>query len=256
MNIRLRLLPLSFVSVILLGVTSSDLVSAQTAEVQRMRSARRRRASTLLTPQPGCVIPPSESNWNYEGNATDLSGVYSGSIDFAELKLSGNVKVIIDKDRFTLVENNRTHTGRVRATTIFDYTAVAFAFDVSTAAGPVYETVSVNAVPTRRGSGISFKSVCGETLRFSMSLTSDRDNMYDVHFVTEPITMPVNIITDLKWRQCKDRDKDPKKCPWKAAGDPEKMLGTYHYFVEWSDGRSRNGEIDVTSDKTFKITAP
>jgi len=257
MNIRLSFLSLPILMIVLAGGTNTGLVLAQKSGIKlHTRWARTKKASTDSRRRFGCSYTGGDDSNEHEASATDMSGAYSGTVNAADLKLQGKVKLSIDKNRFTLVGDKWTRTGRVVATTTDRYTAVVFAFPVETQTGPQYKVFSVEAASTKTGNRISFNSVCGENSNFSLTLTTDRDNMYDVHFVTEPATTTVNIITDLKWHQCQERDKDIKKCPWKAAGDPEKMLGIYHYFVEWSDGRSKNGELEVTSDKTFHITAP
>jgi hypothetical protein len=181
---------------------------------------------------------------------TDLSGVYNLTVQSNGIVPEGTATMTVTGNKFEITRGSLVlRKGRLVATTTGSYTSAAVTFEQPN------QTVSVQATLTGSG-GFFFSEVCGETTILDWSLEADQSKMYDVHFVTDPTTNPVNIIKELAWQQCKEKDKDIKKCPWRAAGDPEKMLGTYRYFVEWSDGRFKNGQLEVIGNKTFTITAP
>ena len=247
MKTSMTLLTIALSAILALGAFV-DVAYAQEADVSRehlLQSSVRAYSHSQIQEVKGRC-----SAW--EGLPTDLSGVYTVKAKSSRSDF-GNGTLTVKKDRFEFAGKSGIRTGRVVATTSCGDTSVALTFENPTPGpkGPTLEVVSLNAVASKSGKRIWLNSAFVD---FALALTTDPDNMYDVHFLTDPSTAPVNIITDLKWRQCADRDKEIKKCPWQAAGDPEKMLGVYHYYVEWTDGRSKNGELELTGNKTFTIT--
>jgi len=59
---------------------------------------------------------------------TDLSGTYSGSIDYPAAGLAGDATLTINGNRFTLNSGSKSETGNISAITTCNYTAVALMF--------------------------------------------------------------------------------------------------------------------------------
>lgn len=250
MTIRSVLLFLAVPITLIVGEVIVDSAFAQSLPGAKGRSTPVKRMECPL-PQTGAWTSMQTSV------PTDITGVYDVTVRSAGVIPKGRAKLTVDGNLFVITGDSWSHKGRLVATTTGNYTSAAVAFEQPNqgATSPLYQVVSVRATSTKSGR-LLFSRACNEAINLTWFLTADQDKMYDVHFITDPTTKPVNIMTDLKWRQCKHRDEDIKKCPWQAAGEPEKMLGRYHYFVEWSDGRSKKGELEVTNNKSFTITAP
>lgn len=102
---------------------------------------------------------------------TDLSGTYTGSIDYSEGGLSGDATLTISGNDFTLTGGGSTVEGRVVAVTTCNYTAATMRFgkDASLAPGPTppppLPIVSLRA--RRTGGGLVLETVPGESRQFS-----------------------------------------------------------------------------------------
>ena len=92
----------------------------------------------------------------------DLTGTYSGKINFPSKKLNGSATLRIEGRKFTLVSDNVVLSGDLASETTCAYTAVAMRFD-STVASPqdVAETISLQAQAA--GLNLALLSVEGET---------------------------------------------------------------------------------------------
>lgn len=102
---------------------------------------------------------------------TDLSGTYTGTVDYAEGGLSGDATLTITGNDFTMTGGSSTQEGRVVAVTTCNYTAVTMRFGKDAAVSPgttppaPLPTVSLRA--RKMGNGLSLMSVPGETRQFS-----------------------------------------------------------------------------------------
>lgn len=102
---------------------------------------------------------------------TDLSGTYTGSIDYSEGGLSGDATLTISGNDFTLAGGGSTVEGRVVAVTTCNYTAATMRFgkDAPVAPGqtppPPLPIVSLRA--RRTGRGLVLETVPGESRQFS-----------------------------------------------------------------------------------------
>ena len=96
---------------------------------------------------------------------TDLSGTYTGTVNYAEGGLSGDVTLTITGNDFTVTGGSTTVSGRVVAVTTCNYTAVTMRFgkDVTVAPGatppPPLPTVSLRA--KKIGNGLTLMTVPG-----------------------------------------------------------------------------------------------
>ncbi len=157
--------------------TTPEEASMQTMTSTNMnRGARRRRGrrrggnmnTAAMTPvSTGRCDPMVQEQ-------TDLSGTYTGSVDYPEGGLSGDATLTITGNDFSMTSGSSTQEGRVVAVTTCNYTAVTMRFgkDAGPAAPgttppPPLPTVSLRA--RRTGNGITLASVSGESRQFSFS---------------------------------------------------------------------------------------
>lgn len=104
---------------------------------------------------------------------TDLSGTYTGSVNYAEGGMSGDATLTVSGNNFTLTSGSSTQEGRIVAVTTCNYTAVTMRFgkdvavEPSATPPPPLPTISLRA--KRTGGGLSLTSVEGETRQFSFS---------------------------------------------------------------------------------------
>ena len=80
-----------------------------------------RASGSAAQTKPGRCDPEREE-------LTDLSGIYTGSVNYPNDGLMGDATLTIDGNRFTLSTNSKTETGRIAIVTTCDYTAVAMMF--------------------------------------------------------------------------------------------------------------------------------
>jgi hypothetical protein len=107
---------------------------------------------------------------------TDLSGTYTGTVNYSEGGLSGDTTLTIRGNNFTMTNGSNTQEGRVVAVTTCNYTAVTMMFgreQVSAATGPQPPALPVVSLRAKRvGGGLTLESVEGETRQFSFNSTS------------------------------------------------------------------------------------
>jgi hypothetical protein len=104
---------------------------------------------------------------------TDLSGTYTGTVNYAEGGLSGDTTLTINGNRFTMTSGSSEQEGRVVAVTTCNYTAVTMMFgkeQVSAASGPQPQALPVVSLRAKRVAGrLSLESTEGETRQFSFT---------------------------------------------------------------------------------------
>jgi hypothetical protein len=106
---------------------------------------------------------------------TDLSGTYTGTVNYAEGGLSGDTTLTITGNDFTMTSGSSTLEGRVVAVTTCNYTAVTMMFgkgQTTATSGPqpaALPAVSLRARRTGGGGGLSLASVPGERREFSFT---------------------------------------------------------------------------------------
>jgi hypothetical protein len=104
---------------------------------------------------------------------TDLSGTYTGTVNYTEGGLSGDTTLTVSGNNFTMTSGSTTQEGRIVAVTTCNYTAVTMMLgkaQTSAASGdqpPPLPAVSLRA--RRVGSGLALESVEGETRQFSFT---------------------------------------------------------------------------------------
>lgn len=97
---------------------------------------------------------------------TDLSGTYTGTVNYSEGGMSGDATLTITGNDFTLTSGSTTQEGRVVAVTTCNYTAVSMTFGKGQSAGPL-PIVSLRA--KKAGNNFTLMSVSGEKREFSFS---------------------------------------------------------------------------------------
>lgn len=121
-------------------------------------------AAAAMPPKRGGCDPTQQEQ-------TDLSGTYTGRVNYPEADMSGQGTLTITGNNFTLTSGDKTQSGHITAVTTCNYTAVAMMFgDVTRpkpgeAAAPPPATISLRA--RKMGDRLSLTTVPGETRRFS-----------------------------------------------------------------------------------------
>lgn len=123
--------------------------------------------TTSMTPvQTGRCDPMAQEQ-------TDLSGTYTGTVNYAEGGISGDATLTITGNDFTMTSGQMSQEGRVVAVTTCNYTAVTMMFgkgQTTASTGsqpPALPAVSLRA--RRTGNGLTLTSVPGESRQFSFS---------------------------------------------------------------------------------------
>jgi hypothetical protein len=106
-----------------------------------------------------------------QSEQTDLSGTYTGVINYPEGNMSGDATLTITGNQFTLQSGGTTQTGRVTAVTTRGYTAVTMRFGEGTE-GTMPVTISLRA--RRTGDRLTLTTVQGETRQFSFAPAGGR----------------------------------------------------------------------------------
>ena len=161
--------------------TMQNTNSSTTTPSTGRRRRRRRRSAAAAMPNTTPACGPMDSTTPAGGGMpaatpvrygrcdpnvqeqTDLSGTYTGTVNYSEGGLSGDATLTITGNDFTVTSGSSTQEGRVVAVTTCNYTAVTMMFGKSqmTAASgpqpPPLPAVSLRAKKT--GKGITLTSV-------------------------------------------------------------------------------------------------
>ncbi|HEX8919915.1 MAG TPA: hypothetical protein VF766_00465 [Pyrinomonadaceae bacterium] len=125
-----------------------------------------------MTAQTGRCDPNAQEQ-------TDLSGTYTGTVNYPEGGLSGDTTLTINGNKFTMTSGSTTQEGRVVAVTTCNYTAVTMMFgqeQVTATSGPQPAPLPVVSLRARKvGSGLTLESVGGESRQFSFSPAATRN---------------------------------------------------------------------------------
>jgi hypothetical protein len=104
---------------------------------------------------------------------TDLSGTYTGTVNYTEGGLSGDTSLTVSGNNFTMTSGSNTQEGRIVAVTTCNYTAVTMMFgkeQTSAATGPQPPPLPAVSLRARKvGGGLTLESVEGEARQFSFS---------------------------------------------------------------------------------------
>ena len=104
---------------------------------------------------------------------TDLSGTYTGKVDYSDAGLTGDATLTITGTNFTLTAGSATQSGRVTAVTTCGYTAATMMFGDLTpptpSPNPPLALPAVSLRVRKTGDRVTLMSVPGEKRSFSFS---------------------------------------------------------------------------------------
>lgn len=101
------------------------------------------------------------------GDVADLSGTYTGTINYAEGGMSGEATLTLTSNTFTITAGSATQSGTLSARSWPGYTALSMRFG---------ETLPATIISTRawhRGNNLRIQSVRGESRAFTFNGRSD-----------------------------------------------------------------------------------
>ncbi len=139
------------------------------------RGRRGRRGSRMNPATSGDAQSGAAMGGNMSGDAADLSGTYTGVVNYPEGGVNGDSTLTITGNQFTLTSGSNTQTGRVVGNTTRGYTAVTMQFgDIATspAAGGAATATPPTIISLRArktGDKLTLTSVSGEKHAFSFS---------------------------------------------------------------------------------------
>ncbi|MGA9993810.1 MAG: hypothetical protein WBP93_00210, partial [Pyrinomonadaceae bacterium] len=167
---------------------TADMSNAN-ANMSMRRGGRRRRRSRSMAADTNMAMPDAQANTsatprrrggcdNMVQEQTDLSGTYTGNINYPDGGLSGDATLAITGNNFTLTNGSNTINGHVSATTTCNYTAAAMQLgEMATATpgqpAPAPPTV-VSVRAKKMGDRLMLMSVSGEKHAFSFGSTGGR----------------------------------------------------------------------------------
>lgn len=138
--------------------------------MNRSSGRRTRRGSRRSSSGAGMSMDTSST-------PADLSGTYTGMVNYPAGGMSGDATLTINSNQFTLTSGSSTQSGTVTGVTTRGYTAVAMMFG-SVAAGSTSGTTPAPTIISLRakkvGDRLTLKSVQGETNAFSFTSGSSR----------------------------------------------------------------------------------
>ena len=155
------------------NTTMTGEANMSTGGRRRRRGRRRSSAGMGANVTAGTTMTANVSG----GEQTDLSGTYTGTVDYPEGGLTGDATLTITGNNFTLTAGSATQSGRVTAVTTRGYTGVTMMFGDLTppAAGQAPAPLPAVSLRARRsGDRVTLNSVPGEKRKFSFSVTGGR----------------------------------------------------------------------------------
>jgi hypothetical protein len=143
----------------------------QSSTPRRRRGAARRRRRPAAPPAADAAQTGMDQTGATAGAAQpDLSGTYSGNLDFPEAGLSGESTITISGNQVTINSGGTTRTGRISTVNSRGYTAAALQLD-QPAGSPTTNTapliISLRAL--KRGDNLTLSSIKGESRQFSFN---------------------------------------------------------------------------------------
>ena len=155
--------------------TQSESTTTNTSSrrrgTRRNRRNRRSRSSSASTDTSaeagGTTSILEDSGERSPGEQTDLSGTYTGAINFPDGSLEGDGTLTINGNQFTLTSGSESKSGRLTAVKTRGYTGVAMQFDgvsPTTTSGTPY-IVSARAI--KRGDNLTLTNVEGSDRIFT-----------------------------------------------------------------------------------------
>ena len=125
---------------------------------------------------------------------TDLSGTYTGKVDYSDAGLTGDATLTITGANFTLTAGSATQSGRVTAVTTCGYTAATMMFGDLTpptpSPNPPPALPAVSLRVRKMGDRVTLMSVPGEKRTFSFSSPGSMKTMPRRHKPKPKTTAP------------------------------------------------------------------
>ena len=125
---------------------------------------------------------------------TDLSGTYTGKVDYSDAGLTGDATLTITGTNFTLAAGSATQSGRVTAVTTCGYTAATMMFGDLTpptpSPNPPPALPAVSLRVRKMGDRVTLMSVPGEKRSFSFSSAGSMKTMPRRHKPKTKTTAP------------------------------------------------------------------
>jgi len=125
---------------------------------------------------------------------TDLSGTYTGKVDYSDAGLTGDATLTITGTNFTLTAGSATQSGRVTAVTTCGYTAATMMFGDLTpptpSPNPPPALPAVSLRVRKMGDRVTLMSVPGEKRSFSFSSAGSMKTMPRRHKPKPKTTAP------------------------------------------------------------------
>lgn len=154
-------------SICLMVMGLAVVVMAALASAGLVVSAQNSSTTTAAPPKPQKVgrCDPTQQE------QTDLSGTYTGKIDYPDAGLTGDATLTITGNNFTLTAGSASQSGRVTAVTTCNYTGVTMMFGDLTPPTPgpnpppALPAVSLRA--KKVGDRVTLNTVPGEKRMFS-----------------------------------------------------------------------------------------
>lgn len=154
-----------------IGIALAVVVSGAIASIGLIAAAQNSNSSMTAEQEPsvrrtGRCDPTQQEQ-------TDLSGTYTGRVNYPDGGLTGEATLTITGNNFTLAAGSATQSGRITAVTTCNYTGATMMFgEITTPAPgatppPPLPAVSVRV--RRSGDRISIASVPGEARAFSFN---------------------------------------------------------------------------------------
>lgn len=150
--------------------------NANTGGTTSRRRRGRRRARTDMSGGAAATTTTMTANANSGGEQTDLSGTYTGTVNYPEGGLNGPATLTITGNNFTIAPEGGGSpvSGRVTAVTTRNYTGVTMMFGNPTAPPPTQNPPppplpAVSLQAKRMGDRVTLMSVPGEKRQFSFS---------------------------------------------------------------------------------------
>jgi hypothetical protein len=149
----------------------NDNAAATTpAKGRRRRRGRKPKAAADATADTAAAATPAATPKPHRGGCdrdvqeqTDLSGTYTGTVNYPDGGATGAATLTITGNQLTLEAGGTNLTGKISAETTCHYTGATIAF----AGTPPATSTSVSVRAKKVGKGLTLTSVAGETHKFS-----------------------------------------------------------------------------------------
>lgn len=162
------------------NTNSSTMTQAESKPKARTGRRRARKSAATADASADMSAMPAARTGRcdpMQQDQTDLSGTYTGRVNYPEASLMGDATLTITGNSFTLTAGSTTQSGRLTAVTTCGYTGVTMMFGDTTTPDPRTAPAPLPAVSLRAkrmGNSVTLTSVPGETRSFSFGSGAGR----------------------------------------------------------------------------------